>query len=321
MLHIRRRFCAAVIAILVLPVVLSACGSSGGNGKSATILMNWFAQAEQGGYWAAQADNLGAADGVKITVQQGGPGIQTIPQVAAGKAQFGVGNADEVMEAVSNGLPIVAIAAGFDTNLQCMMYHQSSGIHSFADLNGKMVARVPSPYWDYLKKAFNLNKVQEINYTGSMADFAHNQQLVQQCFVTSEPYVAQQQKITGLGYLSVAKDGGYNPYGNLLFTSLNLVKSNPGLVRAVVHAVVQGWSDFLTNPAPVKALVDKTNPNADPGAFDYAHNVILKGGYLGNPIGAMTDARWLELRNQMAQAGLVPANFDYTKVYTTQFLP
>ncbi|GAA1933584.1 ABC transporter substrate-binding protein [Nocardioides marmoribigeumensis] len=325
MKQVRRRLGATLVALSVLPAMLSACGSddgsSEGGDKSATLLMNWFAQAEQGGYWAADAEGLAKDDGVDIKVQQGGPGIQTVPQVTAGKAEFGVGNADEIMVAVENGLPIVVVASAFDENLQCMMFHKSTGISGFADLNGHMVARVPSPYWDYLKKEYHLDKVKDVNFTGSMADFKRNKDLVQQCYITAEPYVAKQQGINDVGYLSVAKDGGFNPYGNVLFTTEKLIKQDPDLVRAVVHASVKGWENFLDDPKPTKDLILKTNPDVDGDGFDYAHDALVKDGYLGDDIGGMTDDRWKTLRDQLASVDLVPADFDYKKAYTTEFLP
>ncbi|HEX9461250.1 MAG TPA: hypothetical protein VGB82_01505 [Alphaproteobacteria bacterium] len=56
--------------------------------------MNWFAQADQSGYWDAYIEGLGKENGIQIAALQGGPKIQTIPQVAAGQAEFGIGNAD-----------------------------------------------------------------------------------------------------------------------------------------------------------------------------------------------------------------------------------
>lgn len=316
----RARIGLAVLAVVTF--LLSACSgaSTGAGAKTATLLMNWFAQADQGGYWAAEAEDLGASDGVTLEVQQGGPGVQTIPQVAAGKATFGVGNADEILVAVENGLPIVVVASGFDTHPQCVMYHKSAGIDGFADLNGKMVARVPSPWWDYLKKKYSLTGVKDVNYTGSLADFKRNKGLVQQCYITNEPYAAKEADIDDVEYLSVAEDGGFNPYGNVLFTTQKVIKENPELVRGVVKAVVKGWSNFVENPEKAKQLVLKTNPDMDPAAFDYAHEVIVKDDYLGAEIGAMTDDRWKTLRDQLAEAGLVPADMDYKKSFSTEFL-
>jgi NitT/TauT family transport system substrate-binding protein len=316
----------SLACVVVVGLALTACGgstpaaTSSGQPQTASILNNWFAQAEQGGYWEAMNKQYAKDKNITLKVEQGGPGIQTIPQVAAGQADFGVANADEVMVARSNGLPIVAIAAGFDTNLQCMMFHQGQSIASFSDLNGHQVSRVPSPYFDYLKSHFKLNNIQDINFTGSMADFKINAGLVQQCFVTAEPYLAKQAGIS-IGVLSVAKDGGYNPYGNLLFTSDSEIAQHPDVVRAVVAAVVQGWTDFLADPSGAKTAVLAANKNADPAAFDYAAQTIKSGGFLGTSVGAMTDARWKALRDQLASVGDVPASFDYTTAFTTKFLP
>ena len=285
---------------------------------SASILTNWFAQAEQGGYWSAQADGLAKALGVDLTVQQGGPGIQTIPQVAAGKADFGVGNADEIQVAVSNGLPIVAVAAGPAVNLQCLAYHKSTGITGFADLNGKTVARVPSPYWDFIKKDFKLDSVKEVNITG-LANFQKDENMVLQCFITSEPYTIEKMGINDVGYLSINKDGGYNAYQNMLFTTQKMINEKPDLVKAVVKASNEGWAKMLADPTKSKALIMKTNPDGDAGVFDFAVDLMTKDNLLGDPIGQITDARMKELRDQLVSIGLLKSDFDYTKTFTTKF--
>lgn len=314
-------------ALVVASLGLSGCSGSDNNAaraanepQSATILTNWFAQAEQGGYWEAMGKQYAKDKKITLTVKQGGPGIQTLPQVAAGKFAFGVANADEILVARKNGLPVVAVAAGFDTNLQCMMFHADQPIKTFADINGHQVSRVPSPYFDYLKSHFKLTDIKDINFTGSLADFKRNDNLVQQCFVSSEPFFAKKEGID-IGYLSVAKDGGYNPYGNLLFTTDATIKKNPALVTAVVGSVVQGWTDFLADPSAAKTAAIAANKDVDPDAFDYAAGTIKTGNYVGSPAGGMTDERWKELRDQLAEIKQVPADFDYTKAFSTEFLP
>lgn len=320
----------AVIAAMAMGT--TACSSGSGapdsttqsdNGVkqlgSATILTNWFAQAEQGAYWSAQADGLAKKLGVDLTVQQGGPGIQTIPQVAAGKADFGVGNADEILVAASNGLPIVAVMTGFDQNLQCLAYHKNTGITNLSDLNGKTVSTTQIPYWDYIKKQFNITKAKDINITG-LASFRKDQNMVLQCFLTSEPFVIKDMGMKDIGYFSVAKDGGYNAYQNMLFTSTKFMTEHPDVVQAVVNASEQGWASLLENPANTKALITKTNPDTDPKVFDDAVALIKSDpALLGPTPGSMTDARWKELAGQLTEIGLLKSGFDYTKAFTTKY--
>src|ERR1041385_3684805 len=99
-MHVPRSTIAfAVLLAAAFTAPLAAL--AGQNGASAThvttvkILNNWFAEAEQGGYWQAAAQDLAGAKGYKIVSLQGGPGIQTLPQVISGKAQFGVADSDQ----------------------------------------------------------------------------------------------------------------------------------------------------------------------------------------------------------------------------------
>lgn len=326
----RKRSIVTLTMLSAAALVLTGCaGASGGEGSgeedsspadlgTATILTNWFAQAEQGPYWAAQAEGLAEARGVDLTVTQGGPGIQTVPQVAAGEADFGVANADEIAVAVSNGLPIVAVMAGFDQNIQCLAYHESSGITDFGDLNGFRVAQTLIPYWDYIKQEYDLNDVQEVNL-GSLAQFEADPGLVQQCFITSEPYVLEQDGIEGIGYLMV-RDSGFNPYQNMLFTTQRMIDEKPDVVRAVVEASIEGWDRMLADPQQTKDLIQQVNTESDPGAVDYAiEKMRADPDLVGDSPGSQSDERWSTLKDQLVEIGLLPDDFDIASVYTTEY--
>lgn len=355
----KRKLIAVLSMVAATSMVLAACGSSSGDSGSsdtsstqpaedsasdepsedaaepsedagdssedvpdlghATILTNWFAESSQGGYWAAQAEGLASARGVDLEVKQGGPGIQTIPQVTAGEADFGIGNADEILVAVSNGLPIVAVATGQAQNIQCLAYHEGTGIKSFADLNGHTVSRVPSPYWDYIKWAFKLDNVEEVNI-GSLAQLKEDEGLVLQCFIIQEPYEIEQAGMTDIGYLQVGVEGGYKSDQTMLFTTQKLIDENPELVRAVVQASNEGWGKMLDDPTKTKALIQQVNPDGSEGAFDYSLDYFRDHPeVLGTPHGAISPERFAELKEQLMDIGLLTADFDETKAYTTEF--
>ena len=325
----------AALAALVAVLALAACGSgsdnststsastsastSSGSTEKATLLMNWFAQAEQGGYWQAQAAQTGKKDGLDIEVKQGGPQIQTIPQVASGQADFGIAQADELMLAKAEGVPIVQVFGGMDNYLQCLMFHPDAGIKDFSDISGHQVAVAPSGgFWPYLKGKYNLTDVKEINFTGSLAEFKRNDNLVQQCFITSEPYFAKQQNIP-FETLMVSKSG-YNPYSQGLFTSEKMVKEHPETVQKVVDAVREGWRQFLEDPSKAKALVEQVNKDTDPAAFDYAAKELKDGSYFSSDIGSMTAERWNTLHQQLTDAGVLTKQVDPSTVWTDQFV-
>jgi NitT/TauT family transport system substrate-binding protein len=324
----------AVVAALMVVVALAACGSDdkgssssdsakadgGGKTEKVSLLMNWFAQAEQGGYWQAQAADTGKAQGISIEVLQGGPQIQTIPQVAAGKADFGIAQADELLLARAEGVPVVEVFGGMDKYLQCLMFHPSAGIKDFKDISGHQVAVAPSGgFWPWIKGEYDVTDVKEINFTGSLAEFKRNENLVQQCFATSEPYFADQEKID-YDLLMVA-DAGYNPYAQGLFTSEKMVKENPELVRKVVAAVQEGWTEFLEDPTAGRELVMQVNKDMEQGPFDFAWQALKDGDYFGTPLGGMTAERWTTLHDQLEEAGVLEKEVDPSTVWTDEFIP
>lgn len=280
-----------------------------------TILGNWFAQPEMGGYFQADAEDLGAADGVNITMKQGGPGIQTVPQVAAGEAQFGISHTDEIMVAVDSGLPLVAVSSAFAKDIQCLAYHKDTGIKDFSDLAGHKVSRVPSPYWDYIVAHYNLEgKVDPINI-GSLANFQNDHNIVQQCFLTSEPYTIKEMGMDDVDYLKVS-DAGYTPYRNLLFTTKDYAEKNPEVVKAVVKAVKAGWEHYLADPTKGNELIMKVNPDNDPNVIKFSNETFKENPDLfADPIGSFDDAQWKANKEQLVEAGLLKESFDYTKAY------
>ena len=105
---------AALALSLALGASLGGPTADAQEARPVRILTNWFIQPDQAGYWQAAQDNLGKEAGLKISVTQGGPRIQTIPQVASGQAEFGIGNADDVLLARLRGAPVRAVFAPLD---------------------------------------------------------------------------------------------------------------------------------------------------------------------------------------------------------------
>lgn len=318
----RRSTAAAATAALAVAVPLAAgCAPTAPTSGPISILANWFPQAELGGYWQAAADAGGGGKGEQpLNVLPGGPGIQTIPQVAAGKATFGVATgADDLLVAREQGLPIVAVFAPFRANITCLAAHAGGGVRTFADLSGRRVAKIQSrPWWEYLKRHYRLTGVQEINYTGSLAMFKQDASLVQQCYVTNEPYYLRRDKVP-VTTLSVSDQGGYQAYSNVLFTTEAVLKKDPDMVRSVVRRVAAGWRAFQNGPGAGKRAILAANKDADPGVIDFAVQTMRSGRWVTS--GAMDDARWRTIRDQVAEAGLVPRDADYKGAFTTRFLP
>src|SRR5699024_113969 len=104
---------------------------------SVSVMANWLPEASQGGYWQAAAEKLGEDQGLTIEVKAGGPGVQTVTNVAIGDADYGMTSVDNIYAARAEGIPLVGIFAPYQHSPQCFITHPSAGIEDFTDLDGK----------------------------------------------------------------------------------------------------------------------------------------------------------------------------------------
>jgi ABC-type nitrate/sulfonate/bicarbonate transport system substrate-binding protein len=77
------------------------------------FLTSWFAQAEHGGFYQAQATGLYARAGLDVAIDMGGPQVNGMQLLSAGAADIIMGYDIQVLKAVEQGLPVVTIAACF----------------------------------------------------------------------------------------------------------------------------------------------------------------------------------------------------------------
>lgn len=318
---------ATAAACLLLVSACSSGGESPDDGSSeeqtVTLLTNYFAQAEQGGYWDLETNQYGQDQGVTVDVHQGAPGIATLPQVASGEYDFGVANADDVLMARDSGLPVIALAAPIDKTMFVLMAHASTGITDFDEITDNEIAvRQGVPYWDYIQTTYELDDAEVVSFSGSMAEFKAQPNLIQQGYATADVYLAEDNDID-INVLSVADQAGYNPYSQVLFASERLVQEDPDLVRAVTEATVEGWQHFVEDPADAKESAEAAHSELDPEIFDVSVDELMSGAdeWFTEPLGEMTAERWDTLQDQLALIDAVSGDLDTSEMWTNEFLP
>jgi NitT/TauT family transport system substrate-binding protein len=314
----RAGFTCALIALGVLSAGTSAWAQEL---KQVRILTNWFAQPDQAGYWQAQQDNLGKEAGIKIAVLQGGPKIQTIPQVASGQAEFGIGNADDVLVARMRGAPIRAVFAHLDFVPYSFVYHSDPSVKSINDLQGRTFAvAIGSAYWEWLKKQYKLSGIREIPVSGDLSLFRNDPRMVQQGYSL---YLPARMKAAGIEVQQISVPAlGYRPY-SVLFTTDEMIQKNPALVKATLAAVQKGWSNYVRNPAGLKTYLTGMNKQISSDVYDAANKEMLEtliSHDLGK-IGCMSDARWKENANQLRSVNFLPPGFDERQAYDRTLVP
>jgi NitT/TauT family transport system substrate-binding protein len=286
---------------------------------------DWYPQPEQGGYYTALVNGYYKAEGLDVTILPLGPYTSGPQVVASGSAELGLGSSDQILEAVSNGLPLIAVSATMQHDPQAIMVHKDSPVHNFSDLEGHSVAAQPGATWfKYIVSKYHLKDVRETPATHSIANFLADPNYIQQIFVTSEPFFV---KNAGVDFRTILISGaGYDPY-RTLFVRKDYMDQHPDVVAKFVRATIKGWQEYLRDPAPANALILKLNPAQNPAQMQYTLQALKDGSFITGPdasgadIGKMTPARWAATNEQLTALGVIRKPIDPASAYTLKFLP
>lgn len=295
-----------------------------------TLVTDWKAEPELGGFYEAYALGLYKKQGLDVTIRSGGPGINNMQMLAAGAINFAIaGDSFAPLNLVQSGAKAKVVMAALQKDPQCLMTHPRDDIKSLADMKGKplmLSSDGVDEFFLWLKARYHFTDSQIRPYTFNMAPFLVNKEAIQQCYITSEPYIAQQQG----GFkpqVYLLADNGYPSYASLLVVSDKMIDEHPAIVQKFVNASIEGWYDYLNgNPAPANALIEKDDPEETSGLIAYALKTMKAEGMVQGGeaktlgIGAMTDERWKHFFDIMSKEGVYPAGMDYKSAYSLQFI-
>jgi NitT/TauT family transport system substrate-binding protein len=325
---------AAILLVLAPALVFLGCRghqSTSSNGLFPLRLqLDWYPQPEHGGFYTAQMLGYYKDEGLDVTILPM-PEYGSVAQlVSTGKADIGLGSSDQILEWDANGLPLLAVAATMQHDPQAVMVHAASPIQGFADLDGHTIAAIPGATWlKYVILRYNLRNVREIPSTLSIANFVADPGYVQQIFITSEPFFAQQAGVPVRTLL--ISSSGYDPY-RVQFTTRDLAAAHPDVVQKFVRASIRGWQEYLRNPAPTNALLLKLNPALNPAQEAYTAQALRDGGFVAGSAGGlqtnvpdqtgqMNAARWQTGYQQLQSLGILQGPLNPSSAYSLKFLP
>lgn len=289
------------------------------------LALNWFPEAEHGGLYAAAVHGYYQESGVEVEILGGGPDAPVVQRVATGAVAFGIVNADDILYARAQQIPVVALMASYQISPHCIMVHQSAGIDSISQIKNITLALAQRPAFShYLRWKYPFEGVTIVPYPGNVAQFLADENFAQQGYVFSEPFVAKAKGADPKALL--VADTGFNPYASVLITTQERVAAEPELVRAVVRASVKGWKQYLAAPEATNRHINALNPEMgmDILAYGAAESIamILDPIAQQNGLGNMTLQRWQELLEQMVTVGLIKDGVvQAAAVFTNRFLP
>ena len=289
------------------------------------LLTSWYAQAEQGGYYQAQATGIYKKYGLEVDIRSGGPQVNGMQLLLSKRADVIIGYDLQLLEGIQRGFQAKAIAAPFQYDPQGLLTH--TDVASLEGLKGKTILVSSSgqaTWWPWLKAQYQLSDAQVRPYTFNIQPFVADDNVAQQAYVSSEVFQVQKAGVKSNFFLF--SEHGYPPYGGILIARPETIADRNAALAKFVRASMEGWVSYLNNPAPGNALIKKDNPKMTDDLLAWAvtqirqHHLIDGGDAASEGWGTMTETRWRKTRDFMVSANLLDAATDWKQAYTTEFV-
>lgn len=277
---------------------------------SASLALNWKAEPEFGGFYAAQVQNQFAHYGLDVKILEGGSGTPTVQMLANGKVDFAIVSADEIILAQDRNpkSKVIALFAIYQQSPYIIMSHSDRGFKTLKEVwtsPGTLTLQSGLPYYQFLVNKWGKPKARIAPYTGGVGAFVNDKKLSQQGFISVEPVLAEKAGIKANTFI-IAEEG-FNPYLVVLATTEKYLKEHKDVVERVVKATRDGWTAYLKDPSPANKFMATLNKSLDLSTFE-------KGAELQKPLievpsgkklGFMEADRWKTLAQQLSELGLL----------------
>lgn len=295
--------------------------------EKVSLRLAWVFDMAEVGILVAKEKGFFQKEGLDVTIEPGGFGLDPIKLVAAGSNDFGIGGAGNLLLARAQGVPIVAIAAEFQNTPVGFVTHKDSKIIAFVGFKGKRVGIQTGADTDVLyrallaKNAMTPKDVKEVPIQYDMGPFVNGLIDVLPAYVTNQPIIL---KGKGLDTnVITAASQGLSYYGNVFFTTEEMLHKKPELVGRFVRAVRAGWADALVNKADAIAALKKHTQEFDPRDLDQIYDAVMpfiRPDEKEVPLLGMSQARWENTAQVLVSAELLKQAPDLSAAYTLQYI-
>lgn len=292
-----------------------------------TLALNWYPEAEHGGYYAALVHGYYAEEGLSVNIRKGGPNVPVIADVASGSIEFGVDNADKLLLLRAQQADVVVVMSPIQNSPRCIMVHKSSGMNRLEDLAKAqpftLAMNQGQPFAQYMMKTLKLDNVQVVPFPSGIAGFLADKNYGQQAYSFSEPYLAEAQGSDP--QCLMLSDIGFNTYTSVLLTRRDVIDKKSDLVAKVTRASIRGWKKYLAEPDETNKQIHKENELMGSEILAFGakalKSVCLPDGFDESRLGEMSAERWQTLVNQMTEIGSIkPDSVKADEAFTLKYL-
>lgn len=325
------RFVLAAAIGLVGPI-LAGHTAADAEERTLSLRLNWKIKGEFAPFIVAEKKGFFEKEGLKVSVNEGTSATQALQTVASGQDDIAYVPSVQLIKAVSEGLPVRAIASVVKVDPMGMVATSKFSLSSPRDLEGRIVEISPDSTFHQIWEAFaRENKIDVSKVTVVRASpsarfgllLSGKVDILADIFMTNEYPILQARSQEKLNTLSVA-DWGFPLMGYALAASSSLQNSSPDLLKRFNRAAMEAFKFTIENPDEAATIIAEAYPEALPVETTKAQvaqlvSFIKRGEPKELFIG--DDEGWNRTIDILKNTGVISEKKPLDAYYTNAFVP
>jgi len=299
-----------------VPALLAACWLTGAAAAQApepvVLQLKWKHSFQFAGYYMAREKGYYREAGLEVELREGEPGSNFVGEVYAGRAQYGTGSTNVLLDR-NAGQPAVVLAVIFQHSPEVLMVPQKSGITTPQQLVGKRVMMTsfstPAIAPMLLNAVGSLDKFTLLEQTNNLQSLIDGKIDAIAGYYTDQPYYFQEKGFPVHSLRPIYY--GVDFYGDNLFTTETELRNHPARVKAFRLASLKGWEYAMAHSEEAIAVVRQYGYPFDIGHLRYEYNTmreLLLPEFI--EMGQMTVGRWRHVADAYVQLGMLRPDYS-----------
>ncbi|MEP6837043.1 MAG: ABC transporter substrate-binding protein [Bradyrhizobium sp.] len=295
----------AASLLVIVTILLSGSASAL---ERVSLQLKWLHQFQFAGYYVALEKGYYRDAGFDVEIRAGGPDIDAMVDVAAGKADFGVCMTGVLLPRPGQA-KVVVLGVIFQHSAANILVPSRARINSVPELAGRrlMDASGSDDLAAMLKQqGVDYATLPRVEHTGNPMDLVAGKADAMVSYVTNEPFILEQ---NGVPYRSFTpRSFGFDFYGDNLCTTEALSRRDPAKAQAFLAASLKGWEYALANKQETVDIILRHYPVIklrEALVFEAVRTeALIEPGLI--KLGSQTPERWNAIARIYQDLGMLP---------------
>lgn len=279
-----------------------------------TVLqLKWSHQFQFAGYYMAQELGYYRSEGIDLEIRPGGPSLDVTEEVLSGRADFGVGTSNLLLDHAA-GKPVVVLGVIYQHSPLVLIMKTEKTSNTIARVaeGPVMIEANSGDLIAMLRRAgLNINQLEITDHPDNAVDLLESttEAISFSAYQTDEPYTLLEKGVTFSTF--TPQTYGIDFYGDNFFTTRHTLKERKKLAEGFRRATIRGWEEAIRDPdKAIKLILEKYPTDNDHDKLRYEANVTLD--LMTNLVdpGHMNPERWKHIAQTFQEVGMLEKTPD-----------